>query len=94
MPRWERPKGRRGERPERRRIKEMGLKGASEALASKETYISEMRTPGHLHFMEKIARSRVISVNGILREITARHGSDDVSGTSPSLLDFIFLLRD
>ncbi|MCW4040283.1 MAG: hypothetical protein NWE83_05985 [Candidatus Bathyarchaeota archaeon] len=35
MPRRERPKGRRGERPERRRIWEMGLKGVFKALALK-----------------------------------------------------------
>ncbi len=50
LPRRERPKGQRGERPERRRIKEMGFKGVFEALASKKTYISEIRTPGHFHF--------------------------------------------
>jgi hypothetical protein len=52
LPRRERPKGRRGERPERRRIEEMGLEGALKALALKETYISEMRTPGHFHFTD------------------------------------------
>ncbi len=50
MPRRERQKGQRGERPERRGIQEMGLKGVFEALASKKTYIFEIRTPGHLHF--------------------------------------------
>lgn len=53
LPRRERPKGRRGGRSERRRIKVMGLKGAFEALALRETYISGMRTPGHFHFMGK-----------------------------------------
>ncbi len=57
LPRRERPKGRRSGRPERRRIKEMGFKGAFEALALKETYISGMRTPGHFHFMEKLNRA-------------------------------------
>ena len=45
-------KGRRGERPERRRTKEMGLTGALKALALKETYISGMRTPRHFHFLD------------------------------------------